>query len=477
MQDTTTGSNPHRPLAASIAAILMLSAPLAGAATTWTVNTCNEANIGSGATGSLRYAAANAISGDTIQIGPGLACSTITLATGAILFPQADITVNGPGKTVLTVSGSDNRVFRHSGSGTLTLKNLSVATGYYHPAVGVPAYGGCINSNGKVMLDHVSLHACRATSVQAAVRGAGVYARDNVYVKYSEVSGNTASSSGSASSNGGGGGIFGLKDVTIESGSTVSSNSAATGAGGAVRAFGSVLILGSTISGNTAMRGGAVYARNLFTSPSNTTAVVNSTISGNLGTSLVGGIWTNAGTVDVKNSTIAFNSAGSGAVYSRHYSPGFNIDDTGAYYTDISHYKFKVVTLQSSVFSNDVSGIPTMTADDFGITRFSNLNLVGVSGQNNLVFAAGYNTALPQATVTLGVCPLLGPLRDNGGATKTHALSSSSFAIDHGNNTVPISVDQRGSPFLRVSGAAADIGAYEVQQNDTIFTNGHESCG
>lgn len=476
MQDTSTGSNPHRPLAASIAAILMLSAPLAGAAVTWTVNTCTEANAGSGTTGSLRYAAANAISGDTIQIGPGLGCSTISLTTGAIVLSQADITVNGPGKDVLTVSGGDNRVFRHSGSGTLTLKNLSVANGYYHPALGVPAYGGCIKSNGKVMLDHVNLHACRATSVQAAVRGGGVYAKDNVYVKYSEVSGNTASSSGSASSNGGGGGIFGLKDVTIENGSTVNGNSAATGGGGGVRAFGSVLVVGSTISGNTAMRGGGVYARNLFTSPSNTTAVVNSTISGNLGTSLVGGVWTNAGTIDVKNSTIAFNTAGSGAVYSKHYSPGFNIDDLGAYYTDISHYKVKLVTLQSSVFSNNVNGISTMTADDFGITRFSNLNLVPVNGQNNLVFAAGYNTSLPQATVTLGVCPLLGPLRDNGGGTKTHALSSGSFAIDHGNNTVPISVDQRGLPFLRVSGAAADIGAYEVQQSDVIFNSGHEGC-
>lgn len=477
MQDTSKGSNPHRPLAASIAAILMLSAPLADAATTWAVNTCNEASIGSGTTGSLRYAAANAASGDTIQINTGLACSTITLATGAILFTQADITVNGPGKTALTVSGADNRVFRHSGSGTLTLKNLSVANGYYHPSVGVPAYGGCINSSGKVTLDHVSLHACRAASVQAAVRGGGVYARDNVYVKYSEVSGNTASSSNSANSNGGGGGIFGLKDVTIENGSTVSDNSAATGAGGGVRALGSVLVIGSTISGNTAMRGGGVYARNLLTSSSNTTAVVNSTLSGNLGTDLVGGMWTNAGTIDVKNSTIAFNSAGSGAVYSKHYSPGVNIDDLGAYYTDINHYKFKVVTLQSSVFSNNVSGISPMTADDFGITRFSNLNLVGVSGQGNLVFAAGYNTALPQATVTLGVCPLLGPLRDNGGGTKTHALSSGSFAIDHGNNSVPISVDQRGSPFLRVSGAAADIGAYEVQQDDILFNAGFDGCG
>ena len=79
-------------------------------------------------------------------------------------------------------------------------------------------------------------------------------------------------------------------------------------------------------------------------------------------------------------------------------------------------------------------------------------------------------------TLTTGVCPQLGPLLDNGGPTRTHALMGTSPAIDAGNTFgAGLSVfDQRGSPFARVSGAAADIGAYEVQQGDIVFVNGFD---
>jgi hypothetical protein len=205
---------------------------------------------------------------------------------------------------------------------------------------------------------------------------------------------------------------------------------------------------------------------------------LNSTVSGNSALSRVGGAQTNAGTIHVYNSTVAFNTAGSATGYGyRHYSPGFSISDSGAYYTDIDHYKFKQAKLQSSVFSNNASGTATPVADDFGIARFSNLNLVGIGGQSNIVFGiADPFLALPASTATQGTCPLLGPLRDNGGPTKTHALMSRSPAIDHGNtDATGISpYDQRG--FARSSNGTADAGAYEVQQNDVIFNNGHEGC-
>jgi hypothetical protein len=73
---------------------------------------------------------------------------------------------------------------------------------------------------------------------------------------------------------------------------------------------------------------------------------------------------------------------------------------------------------------------------------------------------------------TLGGDPLLAALADNGGATRTHALQFGSPAIDAGNNTVPVSVDQRGSGFRREAGMAADIGAYEF--DDTIFVDGFD---
>jgi hypothetical protein len=61
--------------------------------------------------------------------------------------------------------------------------------------------------------------------------------------------------------------------------------------------------------------------------------------------------------------------------------------------------------------------------------------------------------------------PLLGPLRDNGGPTFTHAPLSGSPAIDAGdpNFTPPPFRDQRGPCYYRVWGRRIDIGSVETQ--------------
>ena len=56
--------------------------------------------------------------------------------------------------------------------------------------------------------------------------------------------------------------------------------------------------------------------------------------------------------------------------------------------------------------------------------------------------------------------PMLGPLKNNGGPTETHALLPGSPAIDAGDDRVTPPTDQRGEP--RPQGAASDIGAYET---------------
>ena len=53
--------------------------------------------------------------------------------------------------------------------------------------------------------------------------------------------------------------------------------------------------------------------------------------------------------------------------------------------------------------------------------------------------------------------PMMGPLQANGGPTETHALLSSSPALDTGN--VGLSTDQRGA--IRPQGSGSDIGAFE----------------
>ena len=93
-----------------------------------------------------------------------------------------------------------------------------------------------------------------------------------------------------------------------------------------------------------------------------------------------------------------------------------------------------------------------------------------LTGANDLIIAADG----PLPPDTLRVDPLLAPLADNGGPTLTHALSAGSPAIDTGNDAAGFDFDQRGSGYVRVSGIAADIGAYETQPPDIIFADGFE---
>ena len=67
--------------------------------------------------------------------------------------------------------------------------------------------------------------------------------------------------------------------------------------------------------------------------------------------------------------------------------------------------------------------------------------------------------------------PLLADLADNGGPTLTHALLPDSPAINAGDNALavdadgnPLSFDQRGEGFSRVSVGVVDMGAFEADE-------------
>ncbi|HEU4665822.1 MAG TPA: choice-of-anchor Q domain-containing protein [Dokdonella sp.] len=102
----------------------------------------------------------------------------------------------------------------------------------------------------------------------------------------------------------------------------------------------------------------------------------------------------------------------------------------------------------------------------------SSLGPVTIQGNGNLVIAS--SQPLPADTITTD--PLLMPLADNGGPVATHALRPGSPAIDHGDNFLSLTYDARDAGFDRVVGAAADIGAYEVQAAglDVIFADGFD---
>jgi parallel beta-helix repeat protein len=237
-----------------------------------------------------------------------------------------------------------------------------------------------------------------------------------------------------------GGGIFfySTSGATTVVDSTISGNTATFNGGGMFlyHTAGSVTISRSTISGNTATEnGGGLF----FYEAVGTTTISNSTISGNTATNGGGGgIVLYDQTLTINNSTLSGNQAPNGF-------------GGGVYVSDSSN---NVLTLNSTIVAN--------STDTSGTTDIS--VVVGtVNATNSLVENATGVTFTVNTANIFGQDPLLGGLGNNGGLTRTHALLNGSPAINTGSNPTALAFDQRGLGFVRTSGGATDIGAFEVQ--------------
>lgn len=436
------GTPQPRPLALCLALALGTAGALGVAQTAQAavlaVSNCNDSG-----SGSLREAVAAAADGDTVDLST-LMCGTITLTSGAITVAQSSLSLTGPGADELAIDGDLNdRVFRHTGTnGTLSISALTVSHGRY--VSNADPHGGCIVSAGNVALLGTTVSECVLVGQENALaRGGAVLADGNLSMLSSTLSGSVVSGSATGSiSNAEGGGAVMFGNFTCKY-STISDNTAIAqeghnSSGGGVQAFGGVTIIGSTFSGNYASGFGAI----IIQGSTGSALISNSTISNNSANSF-SAVYTQL-PLKLSNSTIAFNRArfGRGALYSQT-AP---------------------LELQSSIIAGN---------EETGSAQPDDVNGTGatvVTGANNLITSS--TIALPADTIT--DCPQLAPLASNGGTTRTHALRDTSPAIDVGNNVDGLTNDQRGSP--RVSGAAADIGAYEWQGavDEFLFSSGFE---
>jgi hypothetical protein len=89
---------------------------------------------------------------------------------------------------------------------------------------------------------------------------------------------------------------------------------------------------------------------------------------------------------------------------------------------------------------------------------FARFNLIGDGSGSGITNTDG-NQVGKVSPNSLPIDPRLGPLADNGGPTRTHALLLGSPAIDAASTPDCPTTDQRG--VLRPQGAACDIGSYE----------------
>ena len=251
--------------------------------------------------------------------------------------------------------------------------------------------------------------------------------------------------------------------------------------GGIINNAGTLTLTGVHVTGNTALRGAGIFNQN------GALTITNSTISGNTaagfdnpdgGTS--GGIENLGGTLTVTNTTISGNRV-----------TGFNFNG-GGIFSDSSN---NVTVTNSTITRNEAAGansaggvlvrVGATTAIRNSIIA-SNCALVFnttcgtndppdvgvVSGSGSTFTSNGYNLIGRRGSITnfnqtgdqtgtnaAPIDPRLYPLRDNGGATPTHALRVNSTAINPASSNGAPATDQRGAP--RPFGATADIGAFE----------------
>ncbi len=219
--------------------------------------------------------------------------------------------------------------------------------------------------------------------------------------------------------------------------------------GGAV--YGNLHISGSTFAYNDAGNtGGAVSAGG----SSVNIVVDNSTFFGNLAFNTGGAIDGGTETVVLRNSTVFGNSSeafGGG---------GVGMDERGTF------------VIQSSIiagnYSSNFGGFP----DDVNAAGTYSIDhsLIGSPIQNNLVNGVDGNLVGDGNNVAgFPIAGLLGSLAHYGGPTETMALLGlDNPALDAGTSPVGLLYDQRGPGYQRVSGLAADIGAFEQPGSGTV---------
>ena len=373
---------------------------------------------------SLRGAIAAAGSGDTIIIPAG----TFTLTSLFELAIDKSLTLTGAGSGDTIIQAAigegiaDFRVFNIT-NGEVAISSVVIRHGQLD--IGL---GGGIRNTGTLTITNTKVGGNRAQHAGGISNDGMLNLTDSI------ISGNRAVG-------GNGGGIRNTGTLTITN-STVRGNTG-DNAGGGISTNGMLNLTLSRISGNSGGDGSGI--RNF-----GTVNLANSTISGNAAVSDGGGI-NNDATFNMTNSTITGNTANNRA-------GGVLNGDNGT------------VNLVNGIIAGNTAAT---RPDCFGLFTSLGHNLIGNTSACAFTPATGD---------LVNVDPLLGPLRDNGGPTLTHALLPGSPAIDSGDDAACPATDQRG--VARPQGAHCDIGAFEfapganfppTASNQAVTTTGDRS--
>jgi hypothetical protein len=403
---------------AAAAALLAAGAAPAGAAT---FPVTSNADAGAN---TLRAAieAANGNGNTDVDQIPISVTGTIDLVSAlpSISFPT---TITGPGRANLTVRRTGATAFRvfdiapNSPAYTIEIGDLTIADGQG------PGSGGGVRAlgAGTTILRSVALNG-NSASLGGAVMNDGNFIR----VLNSVINDNVATSNGA--------GIANLGAMTVRD---------------------SILTLNDSLGNAGAISTGS--------SPTHALLVANTTIANNTATGAGGGIGQFEGVVTLTSSTIAGNSA--------NFDNAGGVGENGGGTASFASGEFGVV---NTIYAGNQRGSGASATPDqcggplahdsygYNLRTSADAGCTGFAGPGDIVTAS----------------PLLGPIGEYGGPTRTIPLLAGSPAVDAGNPAaigIPDTAscpatDQRGQPRGGPAGRC-DIGAFELQATTPAGTS------
>ncbi len=264
---------------------------------------------------------------------------------------------------------------------------------------------------------------------------------------------------------GNGGAIRSTENLTVTGVEIIESQATAEGGGIHVEVDENtnVRITNTTLWQNQASSGGGVSA----IIRGGTVSIVNSTISHNLASQDGGGLHVQADAgshLSLEHTTVTGNIAD---------SDGLGVGIGGGIFAD------HVLSLDHAIVAgnedrNETAQNLSYAGMDGLAVRYS---LIGTNVGTSL--AEDHTGNLVGGPITGAIDPRLGPLGDNGGTVRTHALLLDSPAVEAGAASISApAFDQRDVGFRRLVGLVADMGAYELQNLAlTVDMSGDESDG
>ncbi len=389
------------------------------------------------------------------------------------IYTGHNLTITGARKSQTFIDGNGIDRVLHVFTGTVTITDLTIRKG--NTGYGRKENGGGIANGGNLILIRCIIKENKASegnygglwfSGDDGGHGGGIYNYGTLTLNKCIVMGNRAGNGGDSGmrdgGNGGHGGAIDNSGTLFLNNCNITSNRSGSGGfgdrydgyggdGGGIYNSGNLTMLGCTVNGNISCQeendwncgcGGGIF--NL-----GDISLINCTISGNrtgtehFGGANGGGLY-NSGNSQLIGVTVVNNTAGGIGDF---YLEGGGIYNDG------------IISLKNSIIANNrVSSSFGFGSDCYGTFNWVCCSLIADTNDCTL-------TGFQKANI-LGQDPLLGPLADNGGPTKTHALLPGSPAIDAGNSS-GLYTDQRGYKRpINIIGIpnvsdGADIGAYE----------------